>query len=502
MKQILSSTQIWKGLVVIALSLVLANGAEAYHKRGNTGKTIQSDGSQADVQQAVNSASDGSTVTIPAGTFNWTGQLNIKKAVSLAGAGKEATVIRNENGGSSMIVAQSAKGGNIQIYGINIVQVADNGGGRGFMISAARDESTQHTVLIHDCKLDENGVFNYSIDCGTNGIIIWNCDFIAGSGMGGVTMVDKSFSYEAYNRPLTLGTKDLDGLHNTYIEDCTFLNGSLAITNFDSNSRMVFRHNFCQDSALNSHGQESSPVGNISWEIYDNTFKITKDNPHNLNYWVCVRGGTGVFTGNQMDEVPWGKDQLQLNVFSIRSGINDAHGGSLCPIEYPAPRQTGWAWADNGANFGKVQGNPQLLSGGKSPGVFLANGTGAICEPVYVWDNTGPGSQAPGYVSSTNNYNPDNCGNGLNISQFLQKGRDYIVDQGPKPGYVKYAYPHPLRSGSEGGGGGPLPTPTPQPTPEPTPPQPTPTPTPAEKYKQHITITSDSPIEIEVTPGY
>jgi hypothetical protein len=448
---VLIGAQIWKGPVVIALLLVLASGADAYRKRGSTGKIIQSDGSQAGVQRAIDAASDGSTVTIPAGTFNWSGQLTIRKAVSVAGAGKDSTVIRNHNGASSMILAQSGKNGNIQIYGLDIVQVADNGGGRGFMISASRDTSSQNTVLIHDCKLDQNGVFSYSIDCGTNGIIIAACDFMAGSGMGGVTMVDMSFNYEEYKKPSTLGIKDTDGLHNTYIEDCTFLNGSLAITNFDSNSRMVFRHNFCQDSALNSHGQESSPTGTVSFEIYDNTFKITKDNPHNLNYWACVRGGTGVFCDNQMDEIPWGKDQLQLNVFSINNGINDTHGGIACPIEYPAPRQTGWAWADNGANWGKVKGNPQLLEGGRSPGYFLPNGKGAILEPVYVWGNTGPGSKAPGYVSVSNQYSPDNCGNGQVIGDYLEKGREVIIDQGPKPGYTKYPYPHPLRSGQGGG---------------------------------------------------
>jgi hypothetical protein len=498
---VLIGAQIWKGPVVIALLLVLASGVDAYRKRGSTGKIIQSDGSQADVQRAIDAASDGSTVTIPAGTFNWSGQLTIRKAVSVAGASKDSTVIRNDNGASSMILAQSGKNGNIQIYGLDIVQVADNGAGRGFMISASRNTSSRNTVLIHDCKLDQNGVFSYSVDCGSNGIIIWGCDFIAGKGMGGVTMVC-GWDYESYNQPSTLGTKDTDGLHNIYIEDCTFLNGSLAITNFDSNSRMVFRHNFCQDSGLNSHGQESSPTGTVSFEIYDNTFKITKDNPRNMGYWVCVRGGTGVVTDNRMDEVPWGADQIQLNVFSIGCGINDGHGGILCPIQYPAPRQTGWAWADNQANWGKVKGNPQLLEGGRSPGYFLANGKGAVCDPVYVWGNTGPGTQAPYYVAARNTYSPDVCGNGLKISQFLQKGRDFIVDQGPKPGYTKYPYPHPLRSGQ--GGGQPSPTPTPQPTltPEPTAtptPQPTPSPSPA-RYHQRIDAHSDSPIDITVTP--
>ena len=59
---------------------------------------------------------------------------------------------------------------------------------------------------------------------------------------------------------------------------------------------------------------------------------------------------------------------------------------------------------------------------------------------------------------------PDNCGNGKVIDTYLQKGRDYIVDQGPKSGWTPYPYPHPLRS-QLGGGGDPSPSPTPTPTP-------------------------------------
>ena len=38
---------------------------------------------------------------------------------------------------------------------------------------------------------------------------------------------------------------------------------------------------------------------------------------------------------------------------------------------------------------------------------------------------------------------PDQCGHGLVTSAFVKPGRDYIT--GAKPGYSKYAYPHPLR---------------------------------------------------------
>jgi hypothetical protein len=435
-------------------------------------------GNLGDVQHAVDNAPEGSNLTIPSGTWDWGGQLVLNKSITLSG---NNTTIRNTNGGSPMIVATSGKSGNITISGLHIIQVADNGQGRGFMIRANRDASSAHTVIIHDCTFDENGVYNYSVEAGTNGILIYGCTFIGSGGtggLGGISFVVGINDYNLYNQPSSLGTKDSDGLHNTYVEDCRF-EKAINMSNFDANSRTVFRHNTCQDAGLGSHGQETSPNGVAAWEIYDNQFKVTQDNPNNLNYWYQVRGGTGVITDNHFDEIPWGKTQLQLNVFSITRGANDGHNGTFCPIEYPAPRQTGWAWKDNGANWGKVIGQPSVLEGGHSPGYFLPNGKGAVCDPVYIWNNSGPGTTVAGYVQ-TATYSPDNCGNGQTIGTYLQKGRDYFVDSGPKPGWTPYPYPHPLRTG----GGGPHPTPsptsTPAPTPTPTPiPTPVPTPTPA-----------------------
>lgn len=458
------------------------------------GATLRSSGTQSDVQAAIDAASEGATVTIPSGTFDWSGQLMIKKAISLAG---NDTTIRNQNGSSSMILALSGKSGNIEIYGISFVQVADNSGGKGFCIEARRDESTSYTVKIHDCHFDEAGVYNYSMREASNGILVWNCSFI-GAGIGGINFVVDEFNYESYNQPSTLGTRDSTGLKNSYVEDCSFTNASTGMVNFDANSRVVLRHCTAQDAAVGSHGQETSPIGVTSWEVYDNTWKISKDNPANMNNWLHIRGGTGVVTRNNFEEIPWGKSQIVLTVFSVTRGANDGHGSSFCPIEYPAPRQTGWSWADNGANWGKVEDeqNPQLLEGGRSPGYFLPNGKGAQVDPVYIWDNTGPGATSASFLW-IQTYEPDNCGNQQNVANtYLRANRDYFVNAGPKPGWTPYPYPHPLRTG-----GAPSPTPTPpEPTPSATPPQPTPTPqpsaTPPGSHRYQILMESDSPMYV------
>jgi hypothetical protein len=461
--------------LVLLLAIGVPNALLAYTVKGKTQRTYQTDGSQADAQRAIDAApDDGSAkVTVPAGTFDWSESLVINKAVTLAGSD---TTIRNRNASTCMISAISGKRGNIVIYGFRIEQaVGNNTSGHAFMIHAGRDESTRHTVLIHNCHFDEKSIFNYSIEVGNNGIIIWGCSFIgsgspAVQGLGGISFVCNHADYQSYNRPSTMGTLDPDGVHNSYVEDCSFKNAATGVSNFDSNARAVWRHNVHQDAALSSHGMETSPQGCTHWEIYDCTFRITPDNPYDLNYWFQARGGTGVITNNDLDAIPRGKSQFQLNVFAITRSFNDGYGGAGCPLEYPCPRQTGWSWADNGANWGKVEDshNPQLLEHGKSPGYFLPIGKGAKLDPVYVWHNRGAGTKDARYVD-TQTYMPDNCGNGKVIDTYLQKGRDYIVDQGPKPGWTPYPYPHPLRNQLGGGGPGPSPRPTPAPTATPTP---------------------------------
>ena len=467
-------------ILALALFLAMAVTASAYTRKGSSGKSIQSDGSQADTQRAIDAAPDDGTTTVilPNGTFTWSGTLRIEKAVSLAGL--ENTVIRNNLANGIMIAAKSGQHGNIQIYQLKFEQVADNSGGKGYTITTNRDTSTRYTVILHDCTFDQKTTYSYAMEAGENGVIIYNCEFIGDGGLGGVSFTMHINDYSLYNTPSTLGTKDPDGLHNSYLEDCTFKKAYLAGMNLDANSRTVIRHCAFYDCTIGSHGQETNPIGVIQWEIYNCAFHVSgPDNPANMqNYFGC-RGGTGVITGCTLDEIPW-KTQFQFNVYSITRGANDGHGASFCPIEYPAPRQTGWNWANNGANWGKVEDsqNPQLLEGGRSPGYFLPDGKGAILDPVYVWNNTGPGAKASTYVQ-TQTYQPDDCANGQVIDTYLKKGRELMVDQGPKPGWTPYPYPHPMRSGT---GGGPQPTPTPQPTPNPTPtpppPQPTPTPTP------------------------
>lgn len=476
---------------ILSLLCAFALNAGAYTVTGNTYLT---DGSQADVQAAINAAPDNgsATVQIPNGTYSWSNGITINKSIALAGADATGVTINNQVASGNLISASAGSNGHINIYQLKFVQVANNGGGAGFILSASRTESTSFTVLVHDCVFDDSQIYNYSVVCNSNGIVFWNDTFIGSGnyGLGGISMVVNG-DYSYWNTPDYLGAQDSSGLFNTYVEDCTFSECPTACINGDENSRIVIRDNTIQNSTVSGHGQETSPHGAKAFEIYENTFVFNASAPaaNSMQNWIFIRGGTGVIYNNSMDQIPY-KGSICLNVFSITRGMNDggSQNGSFCPLNYPAPRQTGWGWSASSSAYWGIgdDTDPSRLVGGTSPGVFAPDGTGAILDPLYIWGNTG----YYGDATFTQTYTPDNCKNNQTIGAYLQQGRDYYVGVA-KPGWSAYTYPHPLHTqyALGGGTGGPTPTPTPSATPTPTPsatptptPSATPTPTPPPPY--------------------
>src|SRR5262249_1863789 len=132
---------------------------------------------------------------------------------------------------------------------------------------------------------------------------------------------------------------DTNGDKNVYIEDCEFHDAETGIGNFDDNSRIVWRHCLLDNAAIGRHGHETSVWGARHFEFYNNTFKWSgsgtgfggKPYPLNMNYWIQVRGGSGVIANNQIDEIPWNKPQIRLDIFNIRR-----RGQIPCQTGYPS----------------------------------------------------------------------------------------------------------------------------------------------------------------------
>ena len=438
---------------VLGTMLLLSLGClpiSAYQKLSEN--VLLSSGSAGDTQKAIDAATDGMIIKLPSGRFHWRHPVTNSNNVAIhliADLGK-TTIIRAYTAGD-LISLHASPNGNAEVSGIHFVDpYADSQTNFSFCLDV--DQLSGLPVLIHDCSFVDMCTqgYNYSLRFVGNGGVVWNCSFASkGNLLGGISFVNTTSNYALWNQADTMGAGpdstgvnvgDPTGALNTYVENCLFEDMDLACTNFDDNSRAVLRYCTLNNASLGSHGQETSTWGARHWEIYNNTFHYSTSGtaysggsyPLNMNQWFGIRGGTGVITNNAMDIIP-NKFGVFLTVYSINRTASIP-----CQTAYPAAHQTGQGWS-------------AVSTAGYGHPVVSKDGTGAVPDPVYIWNNTGTEITNPSYVG-LDQFTPDQCGNNEKIGTFLQEGRDYLVNVA-RPGWKPYTYPHPLRRNALGPSG-------------------------------------------------
>jgi hypothetical protein len=424
-----------KTIALIILILLIARlHAVAFTNLGNG--VYQSNGTTADTQSAINAARTGFTVQIPNGSYTWTSAVTIPgKGIKLTGQSVGGVTIKNSSNLDGIILVNEAKNRSVEVSALRVVSGSPTGSGGSCHHMRVLHNPGGKPVLVHDCYFETNGgAVSYSIEWLTNGGVIWDCKFASNYNFAGGIQF-KYPNNAAWTTPSTMGMADVNGTANTYVEDCSFTGMYLGCMDFDDDSRTVIRHCTMDNSAITSHGQDTSPDGARHWEVYDNTFIYDGSGaprnfpkvafPLNLQNWFMIRGGTGIIADNVFPNILYKNVAIQMNVYSI----NRLSNSIPCQTSYPAARQVGQTWIGAG---GYAYSNAPL------------DGTGYSTDPVYIWGNTGTATTSPTFVG-LNQYAPDECGNGQLISNYVHAGRDYVVGK-PKPGYGKYTYPHPLRA--------------------------------------------------------
>jgi len=455
----------------IFCSLVLCGSAFGYTANGNT---YQTDGSQADVQAACSAAAAGSTIVLPAGSFSWTSPLTVSKNVTITGSGSWAggsgtpltggTQITNKlpaNGGAMVTLntSPSSSGPSYMIFQ-NIALLDGGTDTNGYLLVAGGSG----TPILTGCYVATAGGVDTGIRWTLNGGLIWKNTFYSTELPSNTPLAFYKITPNPspdWQSPSTMGTADTTGTANTYVEGNVWNNVALSAFDLGPNSRVVLRYNTFNNSGGSSHGQDTGPNGVRHYEIYNNTFIFTttgKDPggstyPLILNWWMLLRGGTGVVFNNDFPAISsemWGnKSSVTLGDFNV----NQIPNAVPCQTVYPSAEQIGQTYVGSSGYAWQT------------PGTKAVDGTGYGTDPLFVWGNTNTGATNVGLDATTDASFPnDNCGHGEATSTFIQANRDYIVGQA-KPGYTPYPYPHPLESVSNGGGSGsPTATPTPTPT--------------------------------------
>jgi hypothetical protein len=349
-------------------------------------------GTQPDLQLALDSASVGDTVQIPAGTFSFNGSALLKAGITLMGTGSGQTTLAKIGTTTQALIV---------VDGSNLLPVIITGIG---FIGIDND-----TTNIEDNGLQLNNCRNFRVcSCtfrrfGFSGIIttedsrgvIDHCRFtenfrlpINSLGYGVAIYGDGNANWEA---PLVLGTENA-----VFVEDCYFERCRHGVAS-NNGSKYVFRHNIVTDNynpwtGIDAHGLSSSPRGSRSYEIYENTVKGGVDvdgTPHDT-WAVGIRGGDGVIFNNTITST----NQPSL-ICLVIDGVETLN------TNYPQPDQTTDLWL-----WGNTQANEPLNT--------LRLGWNTTMEQQ--------------------------------LARYLQEGRDYHFQQ--KSGYSPYPYPHPLNTGT------------------------------------------------------
>ena len=478
-------------LLIVGLAQVLFLGY-AFGYTAESPSVFRSDGSDSDTQKAIDAIPANCTVKIPAGNFTWNTGINIKKNIRVTGSGSDNTGGSNPNN-ITTVISLNGVIGLTPPFELAFLRITAGpnyraGGDKPGPLIAINYASGASPWLLHDCSVSSKEQLNSQLLISQNGGVIWN--YTANSNSVATPQGQSSddeliqFKYPAndvWKTPDSFGASgDPDGTKNTYVEDSTFLNNFRQGFDFDDGSRVVIRHNTFQNTALATHGYDTSPWGTRQWEIYSNTFKVVPAINGNINTdinigngWFCPRGGTGIITDNDFGNCSgstWGQKN---SVTFLTDGACQAKAGK-CFTTYPIPRAVGQGWNGSGSSYPQA---PNL-------------GNGYYTEVTYVWGNSGSNPNLYGWNTSNDCPNQPN-----NSSFYIKKDRDFFLTKPSGSGaagstmkWTAFTYPHPLRTG---GGDGPAPTPnptpeptaTPVPTPEPTPaptatPQPTPTPKP------------------------
>jgi len=423
--------------------------------------------SVSDVKAAINSANDGDTVVIPNGSCSWSSGIVTSKQITLRGQSVGGVTItdNNPNGCNSCTPASFLLnftiGGSFHTTLANIHFTHGTGVGSYVIF-----QGTGLVPLMHDVVFDTSESMFDSIQWDVTGGVIWNTTFNGtldsnGLSSNGCLVVKPNIPWDS---PSTMGTADTTGTNNLYIEDSTF-NLVDGCPDVDDNGRVVMRHIVCNGCAGLTHGVTSSQGGRFV-EIYDSTFLNPTTTPaRNLNRYFWWRAGTGVVTGNS---IQWINSQSYPNkptwAFSAENAQRAADKG--CCVGWMCRHQPGSG--SDGVTHSPSKTPPTINSLNGTP-VPAGNDPRQISEPLYFWNNTGTGDGVAhlGFVDGAPVVQSDFCntsvvpvnpatGKQWSTADLVVVGRDIFMDgsgnpnAGAKPGWARYPYPHPLRSGSSG----------------------------------------------------
>lgn len=386
--------------------------------------------SRADVGQAVDRAVSGDEVVIPAQTCDWTSTLRITRAITLRGADRAGTVLRDgvpKDGSSDttyLVFVENVSGVRLSTFTIEGLaeDTANNNHGHVHFEGDVTNSRVDHVTF--------RGLKNAGVTfSGHPTGVVDHCSF-DGDHEEAVWVSHESWDGGGYGdsswaSPPTLGSADA-----LYVEDCEVIdramNGAGALVVL-SGGRAVLRHSVLTNDGVFVAGTESSGRfrSGRHAEVYANRF-VTIGQFSAIE----IAGGTGVVFDNVF-EGAW------TSLVRLRVGRSQ---GAFAP----------WGRC-NGSNGFDQNSQPSgyacLDQVGRGEGALISGDTPSptawpqqVLDPVRLWNN-----ESDAGVPLVTVVTP----------AVIAAGRDYL-EGGARPGYQPFTYPHPLvaRDDRDAGAGG------------------------------------------------
>jgi hypothetical protein len=349
------------------------------------------------VQAAIDSASDGDTVTVPAGTCTWSSAAQIvNKTITFQGAGSDTggTKIVYEGSGHTLIdVNAGNKTGKMDLSGFWLYGGASDAW-NGAAVQLLGPDGWKN-LRMHHMTFDSNKMYAVGAGANTHGVID-HCIF-KGSGAHGIKFYGNGAS--DWSTPLTLGTADFFFVEDNqfYTDDWYGNIGDISIDMYNG-GRVVFRYNDLKYGFIELHDKARSSLPSANaYEIYNNSFWS------DTNKWkgMDITAGTGVIWGNTIS----GDYSFPIGAMDYKTA--DPRSLLPCdgndPADQNTPGESGWRC------------QYQIGSQGEGPTAYG--------YPLYLWNNLYNGSPVGMRCSA-------GC-------SHLQSGRDFINNGSiPKPGYT------------------------------------------------------------------
>ena len=360
------------------------------------------------VQTAIDDATSGQTVGVPAGSSTWDTTVSVTgKALTIIGAGIGQTVITDNAAGDCFYVECSATNF-VDVSGITFVKQTPHTNGMVYIGSAVANHPAAWFEVgfrFHHCRLYDNGV------AGGRGIVINggyglidHCTFDVEDTTSSDQMISPNGSYGASDGGFTPWQQDLSLGTNkaVYVEDCTF---NYANQNEDAidayyGARFVIRHNTFNHVAVGYHGCDSGDARSpVSCELYDNVFHNDGVGKRALT----IRGGTGVMFNNTYGgNTGW--DGFHLFYYRAQyrgsSSWGDCEGSDwdIGSANF-SDQQSRRCWAaDTGVRF--LAANPDTVS---AVGTRYFDGDGSYGYPARDQPGRGPNGQTLSPLYQWNN---------------------------------------------------------------------------------------------------